>query len=101
MINTLAPLAMLLTLAQSASKLPDHWRPFLDPLPAGAFGQWWLYLIPLSAFIAVVYKALRMKDLRGYPVAVAIMTAQIIAGMMLLTFASYLLVEVFVPWARS
>ena len=89
--------------ASLLAQLPPtpSWRPFLDPLPRGAFLHWWLYLIPLSLFIAIVYKAIRMKDLKGYPLAVLFMTLQIIAGMIGLTVGSYLLVEVFVPWVRG
>ena len=89
-------------LAQAAQQgsVPSY-RPFRDPLPGEAFSFWWVYLVPLSLLIAVAYKAVRMKDLVGYWGAVVVMAVQIIAGMIGLVAASYLLVEVFVPWVRG
>ncbi|MGD9690496.1 MAG: hypothetical protein AB7K52_12220 [Phycisphaerales bacterium] len=89
---------MMHTLAQN---IP--WRPFLDPMPMAWFDHWYLFLIPLSLLVAVSYKAVRVQDWTAgaYIRQVAIMTVQIIVGMIALALASYLLVEVFVPWARG
>lgn len=81
------------TLAQVTGPMTP-WRPFIDPLPL--HGQWWIFLLPLAVGIAVVYKAVQMKDLAGYGRAVLVMTVQIIAGMVALGVASYLLVAVYV-----
>lgn len=74
------------------------WTPFIDPVPGAWLHHWYLYLIPVSFLIAVTYKAIRMRDLKGYPAAVAIMTIQIVLGMIALALASYVLVEGFVAW---
>jgi hypothetical protein len=79
---------LLLTLATAGP-----WRPFVDPINAHSF--WYLLLIPISFFIAVAYKAVRVKTLVGYWPAVVVMTVQIILGMIALAVAFYLLVQVY------
>ncbi len=74
------------------------WRPFVDPLPLAAFTHWYAYLIPISFLIAMVYKAVRQRDLKGYWRNVAAMTVQIIGGMIALALASFLLIEVYLRW---
>ncbi len=96
-LNHIIPLLLLLQSAPASRS----WTPFLDPLPEHLFVHWWLYLIPLSLFISIVYKAIRFKDLTRYPQAVLVMTIQIIAGMIGLTIGSYLLVELIVPFLRG
>ncbi|HYD02488.1 MAG TPA: hypothetical protein VEB22_14770 [Phycisphaerales bacterium] len=73
--------------------LADSWRPFLDPIDAHSF--WYLFLVPISFFIAVAYKAVRVKTFKGYWTAVAVMTVQIVTGMLALAVAFYLLVQVY------
>lgn len=72
------------------------WRPFLDPLPIHSI--WFLFLIPLSFGIAVVYKAARMRTLERYWPSVIIMTVQIVMGMIALAAASYLFIMVYVRY---
>lgn len=58
--------------------------PFFDPLPAlfPAMDEYWLFLvIPLVVAICLVYKATRLKELRGLPKEAAIMSAQILVLM--------------------
>lgn len=74
------------------------WRPFVDPLPLTAFSHWYVFLLPISFLIAVVYKAVRQRDMRSYWRNVAAMTVQIIGGMIALAVASYALVEVYLRW---
>jgi len=69
------------------------WRPFIDPINAHSF--WYLLLIPISFFIAVAYKAVRVRTLKGYWTTVIVMTIQIILGMIALAVAFYLLVQVY------
>lgn len=69
------------------------WRPFLDPINAHSF--WYLLLIPISFFIAVAYKAVRVRTLKGFWTVVAVMTIQIILGMIALAVAFYLWVQVY------
>jgi hypothetical protein len=79
-----------------ARAIRPPYRPFLDPIDV--HGWWWVMLLPMSVLIAVVYKSVRLKDLRGYWAAVLGMTAQIVIGMVLLGVASYVLVEVYARW---
>ena len=87
---------------------PIPWRPFLDPLPGVAFHYWWLYLIPLSILISIIYKAVRAKrlsgsarDLADYARAVAVMSAQIVLGMIALAAASFALIEIYARWFEN
>lgn len=75
------------------------WRPFLDPMPLAWFDAWYLWMLPLAALVSLSYKAVRAQEIKPRPFlrGVAIMTIQIILGMVALAAASYLLVEVFVP----
>jgi len=83
---TILSLAQGLTLAQG-------WRPFLDPV--NAHPVWYLFILPISFFIAVAYKAVRVKTFTGYWQSVLVMTVQIIAGMLALAAAFYVLVQVY------
>jgi hypothetical protein len=38
------------------------YRPFIDPL-RGGWNYWYLFLLPLSFLVALVYKAVRLDDL--------------------------------------
>lgn len=74
------------------------YRPFIDPVELHEY--WWILLLPMSIGIAIAYKAVRVRstpegNLIGYWRAVTVMTGQILAAMILLGVASYLLVEVF------
>jgi hypothetical protein len=70
--------------------------PFLHPIPA--FHTWWyLLIVPLSFGIAVIYKAMRVGDLRDYWRQVAVMTSQIILAMIALAVLLVVLVQVIVP----
>ncbi len=57
------------------------WRPFLEPLPVDRF--WLLLIVPMALAIAIVYKALRIDDLRQLPRKAAGLAAQIILYMAL------------------
>jgi hypothetical protein len=85
----------LVTLGDGAAR---PYRPFIDPLEIHRW--WWVMLAPMAFGVAVVYKAVRVKDagMRGYWPAVLWMTAQVVGGMALLAAASYLFVMVYVRW---
>ncbi|MBC7834968.1 MAG: hypothetical protein H7Y88_07690 [Phycisphaerales bacterium] len=77
------------------------WRPFIDPI--SLHEQWWALLPLLALGISVIYKAVRLPDqaLRERAAReVLIMTIQIVAAMIALALASYLLVEVYRPIVR-
>lgn len=71
------------------------YRPFVDPLELHRY--WFLFIIPMAFFIALAYKAVRIEHLRALPRQVAVMTIQIVLGMIALGAASYLFIQVLVP----
>lgn len=71
------------------------WRPFLDPLNLHVY--WWAFLVPLSLGIAFTYKAVRVQDLRELPKRTAVLTLQIILGMILLGAAFFAFLEYVLP----
>lgn len=73
------------------------YRPFLDPLPLTG-PAWWLLLIPLAVGIAVVYKAVRVYDMRHYTRNVFMLSAQIIFGMVGAVVGIHVLVEWIIPF---
>jgi hypothetical protein len=70
------------------------WRPFLDPLDLHDY--WWWTLLGLALGISIAYRAVRVHSFEGYWRRVAVMTIQIVGGMMLLSALVYLVVEVLV-----
>lgn len=72
------------------------YRPFIDPITLHE--HWFWLLIPMAIGVAMVYKAVRLRELDRYWRAVAVMTAQIIVGMIVLGLASYLLIVVYVQF---
>lgn len=72
------------------------WIPFLDPVWALRDHWWWL-LVPLCLGISMIYKAWRMPRLDRYWRQVAIMTAQLVLGMIALGLTLAVLVEVIIP----
>ena len=89
------------TLGASALPIPEGlWRsgrPFIDPMDV--HGLWWLTLIPMALFISVAYKAVRVRRVpsASYAKGVALMTVQIVFGMMALAVALHVLVEFIIP----
>lgn len=71
------------------------YRPFLDPLNLDRV--WFLLLFPMAFFISLAYKGVRVPDLKHLPREAAVMTAQIVLGMIALGLASYLFVQHVVP----
>ncbi|MEQ9617418.1 MAG: hypothetical protein RLN60_05225 [Phycisphaerales bacterium] len=71
------------------------WTPFIDPIDIQQ--HWWLTLIPMALGISMAYKAVRLRPLEKYWKHVAVMTVQIVGGMVGLSVAVYLLIEVLVP----
>lgn len=60
--------------------------------------MWWLTIIPISLFVSMAYKAVRLPDLQHYWRAVAVMTAQIIIAMIALAAALHIVIEFIVPF---
>lgn len=70
--------------------------PFLTPLD-WFHDTWFLLTIPMAFFLAMSYKAIRVRDLDRYWSQVAIMTGQILLGLVLLGAGLYVLIEWVVP----
>ncbi|MFM9957792.1 MAG: hypothetical protein ACKVZJ_06930 [Phycisphaerales bacterium] len=72
--------------------------PFLQPL--ALHDWWWFTLVPMSFFIALAYKGVRMKSLeaRAFWRAVLVMSAQVVLALMALAFGLFVFVEFVVPY---
>lgn len=70
--------------------------PFLTPLN-WFHDMWFLLTIPMAFFLAMSYKAIRVRDLERYWGQVAIMTGQILLGLVLLGAVLYVVIEWLVP----
>lgn len=76
------------------------YTPMLDPMPLSG-GLWWLTLLPLALGIALVYKAIKLDDMRRYPKQVAMMTTQIVVVMLALAVGIQVVVGWIVPMLSS
>ena len=70
------------------------YTPFLDPLDLHDW--WWLTIAPLALGISIVYKAIRVHDLKDFWLGVLVMTLQVLLGMVALAAGTYVLVEMIV-----
>jgi len=68
--------------------------PLLDPLDIHE--SWWITLVTLALGISIAYKAIRLPDLSRFWRGVLIMTTQITLGMVALSAAVYIVVELIV-----
>lgn len=75
-----------------AALLAIAFRPFFDPMPLSA-SSWWLTLAPMALGVAMAYKAVRAPSPRAWALQTLVMTAQIIAGMILAAVAVHIVVE--------
>lgn len=74
------------------------WTPLVEPLHV--LQPWWyLLLLPLAFGISVIYKAMRVWDLRRYWRQVAMMTTQIVLVMIVLAVLLSVFIEVVIPMA--
>ncbi|MEX0744550.1 MAG: hypothetical protein WD118_03015 [Phycisphaeraceae bacterium] len=87
-------IATLLTLhASLASPLASvAWVPLIEPMPIESF--WQALLVPLAVAIAVVYKTIKIEDLRQLPRQAMVLTSQIVVLMALAAIVIWVLVEV-------
>lgn len=86
---------MMLAQAPGAPAVVTHgYRPFIDPLDL--HNVWWFTLIPLALGISMAYKAVRLEDLSRFWTQALLMTVQVVAGMIGLAIAAYVVVELIV-----
>ena len=72
------------------------WIPFMEPI--NWFHNWWyLLLLPLAFGVSIVYKAIRVPNLRHYWSQVGLMTAQIVLGVIALGILMVLFVQFAIP----
>ena len=71
------------------------WTPFIDPIDAN--GVWYLLLIPIALGVALAFKAVRVGEMRKYPRHVAMMTTQIVFGIVMLAIASFVVIDWVLP----
>lgn len=71
------------------------WTLFVNPLPVSA-ANWSLWLLlPLLASVAIVYKTIRATDLRRLPLDVVLLVGYMIAGLVGLGAAIWLIRAIF------
>jgi hypothetical protein len=68
------------------------WTIFLNPLPIPASAALWM-VVPLCASVAVVYKALRARDVRRLPWEAAGLLLYMVGGLVALGAGLWLLVR--------
>lgn len=68
------------------------WRPFLEPMPVDDL--WLVLIVPLVLAIAVVYKVIRLRDLRGLPIQTVVLAAQIVVFMIFAALILWVITEV-------
>jgi hypothetical protein len=83
--------SFLLAVAQAS---PRGYTPFVDPLDLHDY--WWFTIMPLAFGISLAYKSVRLHDLSRVWPQTFLMTAQVVAGMIGLAVAAFLIVEVIV-----
>ena len=77
--------------AMAALIIPLGYVPFRDPWAVD--GQWLLLLLPLIVGISVVYKTIKLADLHRLPREATVMSLQLVAFMILVAAALWLLTE--------
>ena len=64
---------------------------FVSPIQMGQDSLW--LILPLLAAVAVVYKTIRVRNLRRLPLQVLGLWAYMLVGLVILSVAFYLLLE--------
>ena len=71
------------------------YTPFIDALPLHDI--WYLLIVPMSFFLALGYKAVRVPDLRQVPKATIVFTIQILGGIGVLAVVLTVLINYIIP----
>lgn len=66
------------------------WTIFYNPVPLSFYGQLWL-LVPLCAGVAIIYKTVRVNDLRRLWREVLLLTAYMVGGLIALCAGLWLI----------
>ena len=68
------------------------YRPFVSPLPL--WDYWYLLILPLCLAVSIVYKAMKLPDMKLVPRQSLLITLWIVVGMSVAAAALVLLVKV-------
>ena len=72
------------------------WIPFLEPMNAMQ-SVWYIFIIPMSFGISVVYRSLRESTYTTYWCSVVLMTIQIVLGIVAIAVALGIFVQLVIP----
>ena len=72
------------------------WIPFLEPMNAMQ-SVWYIFIIPMSFGISVVYRSLRESTYTTYWCSVVLMTIQIVLGIVAIAVALGIFVQFVIP----
>lgn len=75
------------------------YTPFVSPMPI--WDYWYVLLLPLSAAVAVVYKAIRLPTMRDVPWQAFVITVWIILGMFGAAVLLGIILRIVEWWAGS
>jgi len=68
------------------------YRPFVSPLPL--WDYWYLLILPLCLAVAIVYKAMKLPDMKQVPRQSLLITLWIVVGMSIAAAALVVLVKI-------
>src|SRR5437763_1902264 len=68
------------------------YRPFVSPLPL--WDYWYLLILPLCLAVSIVYKAMKLPDMKQVPRQSLLITLWIVVGMSIAEAALVVLVKV-------
>jgi len=68
------------------------YRPFISPMPIWEY--WYLLIVPLCLAVSIVYKAMKLPDLKSLPRQALMITAWIVICMVMAGAALTVLVKV-------
>ena len=71
------------------------YTPFIDPL--NAHDWWFLLILPLTLFIAIAYKSVRVSEVKNFWPNVLTMWVQTILGIAGLAVCAWVLIELVIP----
>lgn len=84
-------LSMSLTCLTMTALTSLGWLPILEPMPVQAY--WIVLLLPLVVIISVVYKTIKLGDLRLLPRESAYLSMQIVVFMVLAALLLWFVTE--------
>ncbi len=67
------------------------WVLFYNPAPLDSNGWTLWLLLPLCMSVAIVYKTIRVEDVRRLPVAIVLLMGYILAGLVALSAALWVI----------